>query len=115
MDEVTSMLQRMRNPSAAICQIVQTMLMIGMRYEAEYKQLTTEINPSQAIPLLGAEVTERQVRGSFQVGADAGRTISFKMTTAFSMTGIADATKAKASVTAITSTNSTGADAAGCF
>ena len=111
MDEVTSMLQRMRTLAQ---QSANSSNNADDRdaLQAEYKQLTTEINRIAGDTTFGGQkLLSGKYEGSFQVGADAGQTISFKMTTAFSMTGIADATKAKASVTAITSTNSTGADA----
>ncbi|MFQ2762382.1 flagellin B [Aeromonas caviae] len=111
MDEVTSMLQRMRTLAQ---QSANSSNNADDRdaLQAEYKQLTTEINRIAGDTTFGGQkLLNGKYEGSFQVGADAGQTISFKMTTAFSMTGIADATKASASVTAITSTNSTGADA----
>ncbi|TNH96815.1 flagellin, partial [Aeromonas sobria] len=40
----------------------------------------------------------------FQVGADAAQTISFKMTSAFTLTGIASATKGSATVASVTVT-----------
>ncbi|MFQ2762381.1 flagellin [Aeromonas caviae] len=111
MDEITSMLQRMRTLAQQSAN--------GSNnkddrdaLQAEYKQLSTEINRvANDTTFGGQKLLAGGYSGTFQVGADAGQTISFKMTTAFSMTGIADATKANASVTAITSTNSTGADA----
>ncbi|MFM5557391.1 MULTISPECIES: flagellin B [Aeromonas] len=111
MDEVTSMLQRMRTLAQQSAN--------GSNnkddrdaLQAEYKQLTTEINRIAGDTTFGGQkLLDGNYKGSFQVGADAGQTISFKMTTAFTMSGIASATKGKASVAAITSTNSTGADA----
>ncbi|MNR11793.1 Flagellin [compost metagenome] len=80
--------------------------------QAEYKQLSTEINRvANDTTFGGQKLLAGGYSGTFQVGADAGQTISFKMTTAFTMSGIAGATKGKASVAPITSTNSTGADA----
>ncbi|MBP4040755.1 flagellin [Aeromonas sp. SrichE-2G] len=111
MDEITSMLQRMRTLAQQSAN--------GSNnkddrdaLQAEYKQLSTEINRvANDTTFGGQKLLAGDYNGTFQVGADAGQTISFKMTTAFTMSGIADATKANASVTAITSTNSTGADA----
>ncbi|MNU97738.1 flagellin B [Aeromonas media] len=111
MDEVTSMLQRMRTLAQQSAN--------GSNnkddrdaLQAEYKQLTTEINRIAGDTTFGGQkLLDGNYKGSFQVGADAGQTISFKMTTAFTMSGIASATKGKASVAPITSTNSTGADA----
>ncbi len=40
--------------------------------------------------------------GSFQVGADAGQTITFRMTTAFSISGMASATSGSATVATTT-------------
>ncbi|WOQ11893.1 flagellin A [Aeromonas media] len=111
MDEVTSMLQRMRTLAQQSAN--------GSNnkddrdaLQAEYKQLSTEINRvANDTTFGGQKLLAGGYSGTFQVGADAGQTISFKMTTAFTMSGIAGATKGKASVAPITSTNSTGADA----
>ncbi|MFQ2808062.1 flagellin A [Aeromonas caviae] len=111
MDEITSMLQRMRTLAQQSAN--------GSNnkddrdaLQAEYKQLSTEINRvANDTTFGGQKLLAGSYSGSFQVGADAGQTISFKMTTAFTMSGIASATKGKADVAAISSTNSTGADA----
>ena len=111
MDEITSMLQRMRTLAQQSAN--------GSNnkddrdaLQAEYKQLSTEINRvANDTTFGGQKLLAGSYSGSFQVGADAGQTISFKMTTAFTMSGIASATKGKADVAEITSTNSTGADA----
>ncbi len=112
MDEVTSMLQRMRTLAQQSSN--------GSNnkddrdaLQAEYKQLTTEINRIAGDTTFGGQkLLDGNYKGSFQVGADAGQTISFKMTTAFTMSGIASATKGSATVTAVVaSTDTTGADA----
>ena len=112
MDEVTSMLQRMRtlaqqSSNGSNNQDDRDSL------QAEYKQLTTEINRIAGDTTFGGQkLLDGNYKGSFQVGADAGQTISFKMTTAFTMSGIASATKGSATIAAATnSAASTTADA----
>ncbi|MGS3174776.1 flagellin A [Aeromonas sanarellii] len=112
MDEITSMLQRMRTLSQQSAN--------GSNnkddrdaLQAEYKQLSTEINRvANDTTFGGQKLLAGDYKGTFQVGADAGQTISFKMTTAFTMSGIASVTKGSATVTAVVaSTDTTGADA----
>ncbi|MNZ54493.1 Flagellin [compost metagenome] len=112
MDEVTSMLQRMRTLAQQSSN--------GSNnkddrdaLQSEYKQLTTEINRIAGDTTFGGQkLLDGNYKGSFQVGADAGQTISFKMTTAFTMSGIASATKGSATIaTATNSAASTTADA----
>ncbi|MGS3174775.1 flagellin B [Aeromonas sanarellii] len=112
MDEVTSMLQRMRTLAQQSSN--------GSNnkddrdaLQSEYKQLTTEINRIAGDTTFGGQkLLDGNYKGSFQVGADAGQTISFKMTTAFTMSGIASATKGSATIAAATnSAASTTADA----
>ncbi|MEE1910940.1 MULTISPECIES: flagellin A [Aeromonas] len=112
MDEVTSMLQRMRTLAQQSAN--------GSNnkddrdaLQAEYKQLSTEINRvANDTTFGGQKLLAGGYKGTFQVGADAGQTISFKMTTAFTMSGIASATKGSATVAAATnSAASTTADA----
>ncbi|HDX8379076.1 TPA: flagellin B [Aeromonas salmonicida] len=112
MDEVTSMLQRMRTLAQQSAN--------GSNnkddrdaLQAEYKQLTTEINRIAGDTTFGGQkLLDGGYKGSFQVGADAGQTISFKMTTAFTMSGIASATKGSATIARATnSAASTTADA----
>ncbi|AUV12134.1 flagellin A [Aeromonas caviae] len=112
MDEVTSMLQRMRtlaqqSANGSNNQDDRDAL------QAEYKQLSTEINRvANDTTFGGQKLLAGGYKGTFQVGADAGQTISFKMTTAFTMSGIASATKGSATVAAATnSAASTTADA----
>ncbi|MFQ2210064.1 flagellin [Aeromonas caviae] len=108
MDEVTSMLQRMRTLAQQSAN--------GSNnkddrdaLQAEYKQLTTEINRIAGDTTFGGQkLLDGGYKGTFQVGADAGQTISFKMTTAFTMSGIASATKGSATIAAATP-DSTGA------
>ncbi|HHQ4662658.1 TPA: flagellin B, partial [Aeromonas veronii] len=67
--------------------------------QQEYDQLITEIDRiSEDTTFGGQKLLDGSYKGTFQVGADAGQTISFKMTSAFSMNGIAQATKGSATV-----------------
>ncbi|MDX7923729.1 flagellin [Aeromonas media] len=112
MDEVTSMLQRMRTLAQ---QSANGSNSADDRdaLQAEYKQLSTEINRvANDTTFGGQKLLAGGYSGTFQVGADAGQTISFQMTTAFTMSGIASVTKGSATVTAVVaSTDTTGADA----
>lgn len=111
MDEVTSMLQRMRTLAQQSSN--------GSNnkddrdaLQAEYKQLTTEINRIAGDTTFGGQkLLDGNYKGSFQVGADAGQTISFKMTTAFTMSGIASATKGSATIAAASTDTTGGTDA----
>lgn len=100
MDEVTSMLQRMRtlaqqSANSSNNKDDRTAL------QQEYKQLTTEINRIAGDTTFGGQkILNGSYKGSFQVGADAGQTISFKMTNSFKLTGIAEMTKGKAVIKA---------------
>ena len=79
--------------------------------QAEYKQLNTEINRIGTDTTFGGQkLLDGNYNGTFQVGADAGQTISFKLDTQFSMSGIASATKGSATIMAA-STASSGDDA----
>ena len=102
MDEVTSMLQRMRTlaqQSANGSNNTDDRTAL----QQEYDQLTTEINRiSSDTSFGGQKLLDGSYQGSFQVGADAGQTITFKMTSAFTMKGIASATKGSATVTTTT-------------
>ncbi|HCH52536.1 MAG TPA: flagellin [Aeromonas sp.] len=108
MDEVTSMLQRMRtlaqqSANGSNSKDDRDAL------QAEYKQLTTEINRIGTDTTFGGQkLLDGNYTGTFQVGADAGQTISFKLNTQFSMSGIASATKGSASIASAT-TDTTGA------
>ncbi|MCR3969747.1 flagellin B [Aeromonas veronii] len=98
MDEVTSMLQRMRTlaqQSANGSNNTDDRVAL----QQEYDQLITEIDRiSEDTTFGGQKLLDGSYKGTFQVGADAGQTISFKMTSAFSMNGIAQATKGSATV-----------------
>ncbi|MGL5523413.1 MAG: flagellin B [Aeromonas veronii] len=102
MDEVTSMLQRMRTlaqQSANSSNNTDDRVAL----QQEYDQLTTEINRISGDTTFGGQkLLDGTYKGSFQVGADAGQTITFKMTSAFTITGIASATKGSATVTTTT-------------
>ncbi|WP_349921762.1 flagellin A [Aeromonas veronii] len=98
MDEVTSMLQRMRtlaqqSANGSNNSDDRTAL------QQEYSQLMTEIDRVAKDTTFGGQnLLNGGYVGSFQVGADAGQTITFRMTTAFTMDGIASATKGSATV-----------------
>ncbi|MEZ7862544.1 MAG: flagellin B [Aeromonadaceae bacterium] len=96
MDEVTSMLQRMRT----LAQQSANSSNNGDDRDAlqqEYSQLTTEINRiSKDTTFGGQKLLDGNYSGSFQVGADATQTISFKMTLSFDASGIASGTKGHA-------------------
>ena len=100
MDEVTSMLQRMRtlaqqSANGSNNSDDRTAL------QQEYDQLTTEIDRISSDTTFGGQkLLDGSYKGSFQVGADAGQTITFKMTSAFTISGIASATKGSATVAA---------------
>ncbi|MGL6494156.1 flagellin B [Aeromonas veronii] len=98
MDEVTTMLQRMRTlaqQSANGSNNTDDRVAL----QQEYDQLITEIDRiSEDTTFGGQKLLDGSYKGTFQVGADAGQTISFKMTSAFSMNGIAQATKGSATV-----------------
>ncbi|MGY3858711.1 flagellin B [Aeromonas intestinalis] len=100
MDEVTSMLQRMRtlaqqSANGSNNSDDRTAL------QQEYDQLTTEIDRISSDTTFGGQkLLDGSYKGSFQVGADAGQTITFKMTSAFTISGIASATKGSATIAA---------------
>jgi flagellin len=92
MDEVTSMLQRMRTLSQ---QAANGSNNSDDRdaLQQEYKQLSTEINRiSSDTTFGGTKVLDGSYRGEFQVGADAAQTISFSLTKfSFTVSGLAGA------------------------
>ncbi|HCT2505971.1 TPA: flagellin A [Aeromonas dhakensis] len=103
MDEITSMLQRMRTlaqQSANGSNNTDDRTAL----QQEYSQLMTEIDRvSKDTTFGGQNLLNGGYVGSFQVGADAGQTITFRMTTAFSISGMASATSGSAAVTTTTS------------
>jgi flagellin len=104
MDEVTSMLQRMRTLAQQSANGSNN-TDDRTAWQQEFDQLTTEIDRiSTDTSFGGQKLLDGNYKGSFQVGADAGQTITFKMTSAFTIKGIASATKGSATVT----TTSTG-------
>lgn len=106
MDEITSMLQRMRTLAQ---QSANGSNNSDDRdaLQQEYSQLTTEVNRiAKDTTFGGQKLLDGSYSGSFQVGADAAQTISFKMTSAFSVSGIAGATKGSAKLVANTDTTS---------
>ncbi|HEA3202134.1 TPA: flagellin A [Aeromonas veronii] len=102
MDEVTSMLQRMRtlaqqSANGSNNSDDRTAL------QQEYTQLMTEIDRVAKDTTFGGQtLLNGGYVGSFQVGADAGQTITFKMTSAFTIKGMASATKGNATVATTT-------------
>nr|WP_321271256.1 flagellin B [uncultured Tolumonas sp.] len=102
MDEVTTMLQRMRTLAQ---QSSNSSNNSDDRdaLQQEYSQLSTEINRISSDTTFGGEkLLGGGYTGTFQVGANAGQTISFKMTTAFNLSGIASMTKGNATIAAST-------------
>lgn len=99
MDEVTSMLQRMRTLAQQSANGSNNSD-DRVALQQEYDQLKTEINRISGDTTFGGQkLLDGSYKGSFQVGADAGQTITFKMTSAFTIKGIASATKGSATVT----------------
>ncbi|MBW3762579.1 flagellin [Aeromonas jandaei] len=98
MDEVTGMLQRMRTlaqQSANGSNNTDDRTAL----QQEYDQLMTEIDRvSKDTTFGGQQLLNGGYKGTFQVGADATQTITFKMTTAFSISGMASATKGSATI-----------------
>jgi len=92
MDEITSMLQRMRT----LAQQSSNGSNNDDDREAlqqEYSQMMTEINRIAGDTTFGGQkLLDGSYEGTFQVGADAAQTISFKMENAFTLSGIAGAT-----------------------
>ncbi|EKP0277149.1 flagellin [Aeromonas bestiarum] len=92
MDEVTAMLQRMRTLAQQSANDSNSKD-DRKALQQEYKQLSTEINRIAGDTTFGGQkVLAGGYQGTFQVGAEAGQTISFKMTNSFKLTGIADMT-----------------------
>lgn len=102
MDEVTSMLQRMRTlaqQSANGSNNTDDRTAL----QQEYSQLMTEIDRVAKDTTFGGQnLLKGGYVGSFQVGADASQTITFRMTSAFTISGMASATKGNATVTTTT-------------
>ena len=98
MDEITSMLQRMRTlaqQSANGSNNTDDRVAL----QQEYDQLTTEIDRISSDTTFGGQkLLDGKYKGSFQVGADATQTITFKMTSAFTISGIAGASKGSANI-----------------
>ncbi|HHQ4516302.1 flagellin B [Aeromonas veronii] len=98
MDEVTNMLQRMRTlaqQSANGSNNTDDRVAL----QQEYDQLTTEIDRISSDTTFGGQkLLDGKYKGSFQVGADAAQTITFKMTSAFTISGIAGSTKGNATI-----------------
>ncbi|MDM5113247.1 flagellin A [Aeromonas salmonicida] len=101
MDEVTSMLQRMRTlaqQSANGSNNTDDRTAL----QQEYTQLITEIDRvAKDTTFGGKNLLNGNYFGTFQVGADAGQTITFKMTSAFTLNGIALASKGSATVQSV--------------
>ena len=100
MDEVTTMLQRMRTLAQQSSNSSNN-ADDRKALQQEYNQLKTEINRVAGDTTFGGQkLLDGSYKGSFQVGADAGQTISFKMTSAFTLSGIAGASKTHGTVAA---------------
>ncbi|HIC8839740.1 MULTISPECIES: flagellin A [Aeromonas] len=103
MDEITSMLQRMRTlaqQSANGSNNTDDRTAL----QQEYTQLMTEIDRVAKDTTFGGQnLLNGGYVGTFQVGADAGQTITFRMTTAFTISGMASATSGSATVATTTS------------
>jgi flagellin len=101
MDEITSMLQRMRTLSQQSANGSNN-TDDRTALQQEYTQLITEINRVAKDTTFGGQnLLNGDYFGTFQVGADAGQTITFKMTSAFTLQGIAEATKGSATVQSV--------------
>lgn len=102
MDETTSMLQRMRTlaqQSANGSNNTDDRTAL----QQEYDQLMTEIDRISSDTTFGGQkLLDGKYKGTFQVGADASQTITFKMTSAFTISGIASASKGSATIAATT-------------
>ncbi|PKQ79717.1 flagellin [Aeromonas sobria] len=100
MDEITSMLQRMRTlaqQSANGSNNTDDRTAL----QQEYDQLTTEIDRISSDTTFGGQkLLDGKYTGSFQVGANATQTITFKMTSAFTVSGIAGSSKGSATIAA---------------
>jgi len=92
MDEVTTMLQRMRTLSQQAANGSNNKD-DRSSLQQEYKQLSTEINRiSSDTTFGGTKILNGKYKGEFQVGSNAGQTISFSLTKfAFTVSGIAAA------------------------
>ena len=92
MDEVTSMLQRMRTLSQQASNGSNNKD-DRAALQQEYAQLSTEINRiSSDTTFGGTKLLDGNYRGEFQVGADAAQTISFSLTGfSFTVSGLAAA------------------------
>ncbi|MGE6169140.1 flagellin A [Aeromonas media] len=98
MDEVTSMLQRMRT-LAQQSSNGSNNSEDRVALQQEYDQLMTEIDRvAKDTTFGGQDLLNGGYVGTFQVGADAGQTITFKMTTAFTIAGMASVTKGNATI-----------------
>ncbi|QPR56321.1 flagellin N-terminal helical domain-containing protein [Aeromonas allosaccharophila] len=107
MDEVTAMLQRMRT-LAQQSSNGSNSADDRVALQQEYTQLVTEIDRvSNDTTFGGQKLLAGGYVGSFQVGADAAQTITFKMTLAFTLTGIASGTQGSATVATTTLTTTT--------
>lgn len=107
MDEITSMLQRMRTLAQ---QSSNSSNNSDDRdaLQQEYNQLSTEINRIAGDTTFGGQqLLNGNYSGSFQVGANATQTISFRMSAAFTLSGISEITKGSATLVANPDTTST--------
>lgn len=107
MDEVTSMLQRMRTLAQQSANASNN-TDDRSSLQQEYSQLTNEINRIAKDTTFGGK---KLLDGSadtmtFQVGADAGQTISFNLNNSFGTSGIAGATTSHKTATWSSTTSS---------
>ncbi|ABK37886.1 flagellin [Aeromonas hydrophila] len=101
MDEITSMLQRMRTLSQQSANGSNN-TDDRTALQQEYTQLITEIDRvAKDTTFGGTNILNGNYFGTFQVGADAGQTITFKLTSAFTLSGIASASKGSATVQSV--------------
>ncbi|MBW3830581.1 flagellin [Aeromonas hydrophila] len=101
MDEITSMLQRMRTLSQQSANGSNN-TDDRTALQQEYTQLITEIDRvAKDTTFGGTNILNGNYFGTFQVGADAGQTITFKLTSAFTLNGIASASKGSATVQSV--------------
>ncbi|MDL5383162.1 MULTISPECIES: flagellin A [Aeromonas] len=101
MDEITSMLQRMRTLSQQSANGSNN-TDDRAALQQEYTQLITEIDRvAKDTTFGGTNILNGNYFGTFQVGADAGQTITFKLTSAFTLNGIASASKGSATVQSV--------------
>ena len=98
MDEISNMLQRMRTLAQQSVNGANTHNdRVALR--EEYYQLRSEIDRvAKDTTFGGQKILNGGYVGTFQVGADAGQTITFSLDNAFTIQGIASATTGRAGI-----------------